>query len=648
MNPLTLSDFADALRFGDQSNSFGTLNPLSDPLVIERHRSRPLVSQLLASIKRQADDSNASLPVSMPYSYYKQYETTGKRAVYEKHLYSRYTSPIAFNALLALFGDPEEQEHYLEKLSDNLWAACELYTWSLPAHLRGRGLSVWEDPLFDEKDGFRILPRRHDNTRSVDLVATLFAFNLSEILYLLGEKLDPIVVKRVSENIYGRVFAPFLDFNRYWYWEVIKNNWPGVCAGNIGCAAIYMIRDPELLATALYRVFQSISDYINSFDEDGAGEEGLSYWAYGFSSFLNFADLLYRRTAGRIDLFSDERVHAVSSFYDKMILWKNDAASFGDCRVHAKLSLHMIHFLKKTYPDLPLPDREAIAPLGDSGDNRTHFSLLVRCVSWTDDALLNTGGFSESCHILRRSETMLSRKIIDGMPLAFAARGGHNGVSHNHNDVGNFIIDIRGEQMIADIGNGEYNKEYFSERRYEIFNCGSQGHNLPIINGGYQHDTHLSCAKDFSCVASEEFDQAEMDIGAPYKQKELLSLKRSIRFDKTSGVFRLEDRYRFDGKPQSVTERFVTLCKVRLDKEGYAVITSPRGDVLRLSAPEHFVPELETVRVPYPSSTHADVHNMMDATVLNYRADPNYLRPDFSFEITFTPVKGGFTQADSY
>jgi hypothetical protein len=70
--------------------------------------------------------------------------------------------------------------------------------------------------------------------------------------------------------------------------------------------------------------------------------------------------------------------------------------------------------------------------------------------------------------------------------LVLAAKGGHNGEMHNQNDVGHFIIQLNGEQVIADIGRGRFTRFYFGDKRYEDFSCQSFGHACPVPNGQMQ------------------------------------------------------------------------------------------------------------------------------------------------------------------
>ena len=65
----------------------------------------------------------------------------------------------------------------------------------------------------------------------------------------------------------------------------------------------------------------------------------------------------------------------------------------------------------------------------------------------------------------------------------FAAKGGHNNESHNHNDIGTFILYKGAVPVFVDAGVGTYTKKTFSDQRYTIWSMQSRWHNLPAING---------------------------------------------------------------------------------------------------------------------------------------------------------------------
>ena len=89
---------------------------------------------------------------------------------------------------------------------------------------------------------------------------------------------------------------------------------------------------------------------------------------------------------------------------------------------------------------------------------------------------------------------------------------------HNHNDVGSFQIVRKGKRLIADLGAGEYTKEYFRvpEVRFgeKVFVCGSMSHSVPILDGQYQ--------KHWKPYRGEVLSQSEreitMDVAGAYEE----------------------------------------------------------------------------------------------------------------------------------
>lgn len=60
-----------------------------------------------------------------------------------------------------------------------------------------------------------------------------------------------------------------------------------------------------------------------------------------------------------------------------------------------------------------------------------------------------------------------------------AAKAGDNADSHNHNDVGSFILYKDNRPFIIDLGVGSYTQKTFSKDRYDIWTMQSQYHNVP-------------------------------------------------------------------------------------------------------------------------------------------------------------------------
>ncbi len=85
-----------------------------------------------------------------------------------------------------------------------------------------------------------------------------------------------------------------------------------------------------------------------------------------------------------------------------------------------------------------------------------------------------------------------------------AAKGGHNNESHNHNDIGEFVVYRDGLPLLIDAGVETYSRKTFSPQRYEIWTMQSAYHNLPTIDGVQQAPGEQFAARDVLYQASDE------------------------------------------------------------------------------------------------------------------------------------------------
>jgi hypothetical protein len=126
----------------------------------------------------------------------------------------------------------------------------------------------------------------------------------------------------------------------------------------------------------------------------------------------------------------------------------------------------------------------------------------------------------------------------------FAALGGHNAESHNHNDVGNFVVFHNGEPVLIDAGVETYTAKTFSSRRYEIWTMQSAYHNLPTINGAMQAAGRQYAARDVVFRSDDTAAEFTADIAAAYPtEASVEKYVRAIRLDRTANRVQVTDRY---------------------------------------------------------------------------------------------------------
>jgi hypothetical protein len=501
----------------------------------------------------------------LTYSLFRLFEETGTRLEYEQPYFERRKRVMGL--AIAVWLEPDNHT-YMDALQEILWAICNEFTWCLPAHLSGKTETseIRRKSLYAEADEV-----------AIDLFSAETGFALSEIARLLEPYLPEAIQKRIADEVFGRVLQPFaMQRPGMFSWETSTHNWASVCAGSIGAAAIYMLEDnPEELADVLLRVFPVLDCFLQGYQEDGACREGYGYWQYGFGYYTYFADLLYQRTSGAIDLFDDEKVHAIAKFPQACFLEGQRVVNFSDSGPVAGLFLGLAHYLNQVYPDIDAPESRLRSAYAD--DHCGRWAPGVRNLFWYRPELTPGQPWTTGSVYLDDAEWLVSRREIMGkagaVRYAFAAKGGHNDEPHNHNDVGHFILYGGGTVFLADLGSGLYTKSYFREGRYDILCNGSQGHSVPIINGGYQLQGFDRTAEVVAAAIEEERDRFVLELSRAYGSLDLERLERSFTWRKIGEPqLLLEDCFSFSTTPNSVVERFISLNEPKLIRDGLVLL----------------------------------------------------------------------------
>lgn len=489
------------------------LNKISNSNVLE-----PYIDE----IKQKASRNRSSMLPSLPYSLFKRFFEDGDRESFQQ-LYFNRRSRLTTSALMVfLFKKGED----LIELEDIIWEICNEYSWALPAHME------------------------IDKPLTIDLFAAETSFALAEILYILQDRLSKDIIMRVLEEIEKRVLIPYCTPGKIYPWEDMENNWSAVCASSIGATAIYVERDPIRRKQIMDRVDTTLKAFLRSFKPDGVCLEGLSYWTYGVSFYISYADLLYRYNKDR-SLLCREKFEKIITFQQKCYLGNSYTISFSDSSTDEKYRLGLASFLSHNFKNFETPPLSKHAQYND--DPCYRWCNLLRDLVWTTKYRTKKSEteMTDFSFFLKDSQWFI-HKSKKSFSLAF--KGGTNSEPHNHNDIGSFVLLKNDELFLTDLGSGLYTRDYFSEGRYAIFCNSSLSHSVPIINGKEQ----LAGNQFKAC--NTKYDKSnniiEMDISLAYNIEELSSLTRKISISHKTIL--LEDKIDFTGEELHITERFIT------------------------------------------------------------------------------------------
>jgi hypothetical protein len=149
------------------------------------------------------------------------------------------------------------------------------------------------------------------------------------------------------------------------------------------------------------------------------------------------------------------------------------------------------------------------------------------------------------------------------------AKGGNNGESHNHNDVGTFVVYVDGKPVIVDAGVETYTRKTFSDRRYEIWTMQSGYHTLlPTIDGVMQAPGLDYAAESVFQRASERSADLRLDIAGAYpKSAKIKSWVRTVRLNRGRNV-EVIDEYQLSDPVETIELALVTPADVNLSVAG--------------------------------------------------------------------------------
>lgn len=487
----------------------------------EQVRTHPYFERVRAEAIEQGEKLLLAEPLPMRFSDYHKFVTEGSRKPHANRTgqYFKRLSTFFFCYMLT------KDEKYIEPLVDVMWQICDMETWASNAHV---------------KEEASVLERR----RFLELVSCGIGYKMAEALYYVGDKFPELAYRRIKEEIRFRIVDCFLEKtgeNDYW-WYTASNNWSAVCISMVFGTFLY-VADEEEIEAVLPRCLKTAQCFIDGMPDDGCCLEGNSYWNYGFSHYCVFAEFVREFTNGKIDLFTDEKVHRIAHFQSRVAINETQCISFSDAGSKYAPSAWLTHFLQSVYPDMPVP------PIPPSG----YTPGWLQYVLWQNPELEGAKHVPESC-IFEEAQWFLHI----GEKYSLAAKAGKNHEPHNHNDVGSFIISKNGRITFTDPGGGEYVKTYFGAGRYTHLVTSARGHSVPIING------ELQCTgEEKSRVILAEDGHYTFTCENGYSAELRETLKSFVRdLDAKPDGLVLTDTFEFDGMPTSLTEQFVSLTPI--------------------------------------------------------------------------------------
>lgn len=558
---------------------------------------------------------------------YLAYERTGERQIMEKPLKE---NRIALNTLL-MAELAEGKGRFIDQLINGTWHLSHTPSWVLSAHLpRQKTRRSLPDPA----------------QQIIDLGSGALGAQMAVAYHFFHEefdKVDPVISRVLKGAIKKQILDPYLEPSNqkpnWWLAYDLKpgqvvNNWNPWCNADVILCFLLMEDDHDRLESAVRQSLKSVDKFLAYVKTDGACEEGPAYWGHAAGKLYDYLQIIYDATRGKISLFEDPQIRDMGEYISRSFVKDGWVVNFADASAQLSFTPSLIYNYGFAVDSQEMKDF-AVYNLGRRDKGRFD---MPKPVIWNDvyralqslksivemtarveqlNARIDAGQTYDNCLAdLRKSlpamtwypETEFCYIKNSATGWFFAAKGGHNNESHNHNDIGTFILYKEGVPVFVDAGVGTYTKQTFSGERYNIWTMQSAWHNLPAINGWTQKDGGQYRSSDVKVSAKGNVKRISLDIVGAYPEGTgCTSWVREYKVADKQLI--ITDVYQLASRNAEDVENFLVQGKVYMPTEilanGYVVkageiVVENQDALFRMAYPEEMTPSVTVKELDDP------------------------------------------------
>ena len=492
----------------------------------------------------------------------------------------------------------EGKGRFIDQIANGAWAASQEISWVLSAHQPSQRSN-------------RSLPDSREHF--IDLASGRYGSIMSIAWHFFHEefdKLDPSISYASKEAIRRNILIPYLDENErranHWlgYGNGMMNNWTPWCTSDVILSFLLIEDDQELLDKAIRQSLMSMDRFLDYISEDGACEEGPGYWDAAAAKMYDWLQIMYDASDGKFSVFDNDRIRRMGEYISRSYIGNGYVVNFADADAirnapnelvwnygNAVGSKEMKNFALYCQADRRTGKFRAPAiTLNDSwrAMNTLRFNPAMRTQIDSLNALLQTKSLEEILYDLRKdvpASTWYSETeqcfIRNSSQWFLGAKGGFNNESHNHNDVGTFILYIRDIPVFIDAGVGTYTKQTFSKtERYKLWSMQCDWHNLPMINGIAQPFGGQWKASNTFCSLKKGIFSLDID-GAYPEEAECMDWNRKYVLSQSGKPsLKITDSFSLSERTETDVEHFLVKGEVLLPGQDYKGKVIPEGELI--------------------------------------------------------------------
>ena len=404
-------------------------------------------------------------------------------------------------------------------------------------------------------------PKDHPekDIQPVDLFNAETAGMLAWTLYMLEDEInrkEKELCDQVRSEIERRFLQPVL--NQPQGWKNNANNWNTWITSNWLETVLICESDAKQRDAAFKGVQQCLRTFMKGYPDDGGCEEGVSYWDCAGASFfesLYFMQFAPKQAVLTLNEAQKKKVENMGRFITTMYIDDLTFVNFSDAQAQNVPNINILFpygvylqnlqmmqlaaYVGKKY-QYPLKPSTLFLKSGNYPKLGRELMLLSMLPKYQATAAVEPK--TEDAY-LENSQIM----VASNKNWFVAAKGGNNAESHNHNDIGNFIVYHNNQPVVIDLGRDTYTSKSFSNQRFELMNCRSAYHNVPVINGLEQKDGRKYRAEKVSHVFTEDVSSLTLNLEKAYTEgAHVDKWQRTIALDREYNWVEVTEQYKLD------------------------------------------------------------------------------------------------------
>ena len=466
----------------------------------------------------------------------------------------------------------EGKGRFMDQIINGVFYNCERTSWVLSAHLTA------------QKSG-RTLPETAEQV--IDLGSGETGAFLAWTYYFFHkefDKVNPEISKRLRTEIYNKIIVPYRENDRFWWMafhprpDGIVNNWNPWTNFNALQCIVLLESDPVQTTKDVYRSMLSVDKFINYVNEDGACEEGPSYWGHAAGKLYDYLQLLSMVSNGKINLFGQKMIKDMGEYISRSYVGNDWVVNFADASAKFSSNAPLIYRYGKAIGSTEMMQFAAL--LNQKKDNKigsgTDIFRILESLS-NDKELRRTTAAHTTPDVTIYPGTQFYY-FKNKTSFFMAAKGGYNAESHNHNDVGTFSLWYKNTPVFIDAGVGTYTRQTFGPERYSIWTMRSKYHNLPTINGVEQNFGKEFKATDLKVNATKK--QVSMNIASAYPaEAKAQNWTRSYQLNDNSLI--INDKFTLKNAEKANEIHFMLHSKPEIQKN--KIVVEVNGEKMQMT-----------------------------------------------------------------